>query len=179
MKFDKTIHGYNCFDYTPGIRTSSTPYSRAQRRRFNRKKHEQLGSGLGSIGAVISALEEEEISPPAEAESNFDSTSQKRPQGNSRTGIIGKGKSVPLTKVQRKHVLCVLNSGYHPARTQSVQRDGKASAPAYPDEPPICYQSFPDHPHACSKHVGKTTRCAPRSGVGVSNRILIMRLYSG
>lgn len=99
----------NCFDPAPGIKTSSAPYSKAQKRRFNRKQREQLGSGLGAIEAVISTLEEEEISPAAEAQSNA-ATSQQRPQAKARTALIGEGKGVPLTKAQRKHVLCVLNN---------------------------------------------------------------------
>jgi hypothetical protein len=93
----------------PGIKTSSAPYSKTQKRRFNRKRREQLGSGLGSIEAVISALEGEEISPPAEAQSNA-TTSQQRPQAKAGTALIGEGKGAPLTKAQRKHALCVLNT---------------------------------------------------------------------
>jgi len=100
----------------PGIKSSSTPYSRAQRRRFNRRQREQLGGGLDSIGVVISALEEEEISPPAETQSANDATSQQRPQAKAGTGLIGEGKGVPLTKAQRKHALCVLNSDVSSSR---------------------------------------------------------------
>ncbi|KAG8219904.1 ribosome biogenesis protein SLX9-domain-containing protein [Butyriboletus roseoflavus] len=85
------------------IKSSTAPYSKTQRRRFNRKQREQLGGGLGSIEAVISALEEKEISPPAEAQSS--ATSQQRPQARARAELIGEGKGVPLTKAQRKHVL--------------------------------------------------------------------------
>lgn len=99
----------NCFDLASGIKSSSTPYSKAQKRRFNRKQREQLGGGLGSIEAVISALEEEEIVPPAERDSNA-ASSQQPPQAKARSGIIGEGKDAPLTKAQRKRVLCVLNS---------------------------------------------------------------------
>ncbi|KAH0838398.1 hypothetical protein J3R83DRAFT_6705 [Lanmaoa asiatica] len=90
------------------IKSSTTPYSKAQKRRFNRKQREQLGSGLGSIGTAISALEEKEIPSPAEVQSNA-TTSQQRLQARARAGLIGEGKGVPLTKAQRKHVLCVLN----------------------------------------------------------------------
>ncbi|KAF8547126.1 hypothetical protein OG21DRAFT_1425404, partial [Imleria badia] len=86
------------------IKSSCTPYSKVQKRRFNRKQREQLGGGLGSIEAVISALEEEEISSPAEAQPNA-ATSQQRPQAKAKTGIMGEGKGVPLTKAQRKHAL--------------------------------------------------------------------------
>ncbi|KAI9572863.1 ribosome biogenesis protein SLX9-domain-containing protein [Boletus coccyginus] len=87
------------------IKSSSAPYSKAQRRRFRRRQREQLGGGLDSIGAVISALEEEEISSPAETQSANDATSQQRPQAKAGTGLIGEGKGVPLTKTQRKHAL--------------------------------------------------------------------------
>lgn len=97
------------FDPAPGIKSSCTPYSKVQKRRFNRKQREQLGGGLGSIEAVISALEEEEISPTSEAQSNA-ATSQQRPRAKARAGVIGEGKGVPLTKAQRRHVLCVLHS---------------------------------------------------------------------
>lgn len=98
----------NCFDPASGIKTATTPYSKAQKRRFNRKQREQLGGGLGSIEAVISALEEKEISSPAETQSEV--TISQRLQVKARAGLIGEGKSVPLTKAQRKRVLCVVNS---------------------------------------------------------------------
>lgn len=63
-----------------------------------------MGGGLGSIEAVISALEEEEIVPPAERDSNA-ASSQQPPQAKARSGIIGEGKDAPLTKAQRKRVL--------------------------------------------------------------------------
>lgn len=97
----------NCFDPAAGVKSSTTPYSKAQKRRFNRKQREQLGGGLGSIEAAISALEEKEISPPAEAQSN---AAISRPQAKARAGLIGEGKGVPLTKAQRKRVLCVFDS---------------------------------------------------------------------
>lgn len=100
----------NCFDLAPGIKSSTTPYSKAQKRRFNRKQREQLvGGGLGSIEAVISALEEKEISSPAETQSDA-ATSQQRPQAKAGAGLIGEGKGVPLTKAQRKRALCVVNN---------------------------------------------------------------------
>ncbi|KAF8140141.1 ribosome biogenesis protein SLX9-domain-containing protein [Boletus edulis] len=88
------------------IKSSSAPYSKTQKRRFNRKQREQVGGGLGSIEAVISALEQGEISPPAEAQSDA-VTSQQRPQVKARPGIIGEGKGIPLTKTQRKRVLAM------------------------------------------------------------------------
>lgn len=93
-----------------GIKPSTTPYSKAQKRRFNRKRREQLGGGLGSIEAVISTLETKEIAPSEEAQSNA-ATSQRRPQGTMNIGLmIGEGKGVSLTKAQRKRALCVLNN---------------------------------------------------------------------
>jgi len=86
------------------ITSSATPYSKAQRRRFNKKQREQLGGGLGSIEVAISALEEKEIPPPAEAESDI-SPSQHQSHSKGRTGLIGESKGVPLTKTQRKRVL--------------------------------------------------------------------------
>ncbi|KAG9314463.1 ribosome biogenesis protein SLX9-domain-containing protein [Chiua virens] len=80
------------------------PYSKAQRRRFNRKQREQVGGGLGAIEAAISALDNEEVLPPDEAPSD-NLASQQRSHAKTRPGLIGEGKGVPLTKAQRKRVL--------------------------------------------------------------------------
>jgi len=84
------------------IKTYAVPYSKAQKRRFNKKQREQLGGGLGSIEAVISTLEEKETTQDAES---IAVTSQERSQTKVSVGRIGEGKDATLTKAQRKHVL--------------------------------------------------------------------------
>ncbi|KIK99043.1 hypothetical protein PAXRUDRAFT_823215 [Paxillus rubicundulus Ve08.2h10] len=88
-----------------GLKSPITPYSKAQRRRFNRKQREQVGGGLGSIQAVISALEEKEPSPGLErAQQPKDHTQPQPTKAKAKAGM-GAGKGVPLTKSQRKRAL--------------------------------------------------------------------------
>ncbi|KIJ68331.1 hypothetical protein HYDPIDRAFT_36819 [Hydnomerulius pinastri MD-312] len=87
------------------LKSSATPYSKAQRRRFNRKQREQVGGGLGSIEAVISALEGKEPSPePVNAKTDVQQQSQPK-KVQAKTGRIGEGRGIPLTKAQRKRAL--------------------------------------------------------------------------
>ena len=83
-----------------GLRSTQSPYSGVQRRRFNRKMREQVGSGMADIGAAISSLEEkEEPSEPAREPNDSQAKIQ------TKTRQIGKGKGNPLTKEQRRRVL--------------------------------------------------------------------------
>ncbi|KIJ21642.1 hypothetical protein PAXINDRAFT_165081 [Paxillus involutus ATCC 200175] len=88
------------------LKSPITPYTKAQRRRFNRKQREQVGGGLGSIQAVISALEEKEPSPESEKAQQPNDHSQPQPtKAKAKAGPMGAGKGVPLTKSQRKRAL--------------------------------------------------------------------------
>ncbi|KAG1867942.1 ribosome biogenesis protein SLX9-domain-containing protein [Suillus subalutaceus] len=52
------------------LKSKTSPYSKVQRRRFNRRQREQVGGGLDDIGAVLSAIDTgdspEQGSPVAE-----------------------------------------------------------------------------------------------------------------
>ncbi|KAF8844025.1 hypothetical protein BDN67DRAFT_49772 [Paxillus ammoniavirescens] len=88
------------------LKSPITPYSKVQRRRFNRKQREQVGGGLGSIQAVISALEDKEPSPePEEAQQPKDHSQSQPTKAKAKAGPMGAGKGVPLTKSQRKRAL--------------------------------------------------------------------------
>ncbi|KAF9229408.1 hypothetical protein BS17DRAFT_20701 [Gyrodon lividus] len=87
------------------LKSSVIPYSKAQRRRFNRKQREQVGGGLGSIEAVISALDEKEPSPESERVQSEDHSRPQPTTTKSKVGRMGIGKGVPLTKAQRKRAL--------------------------------------------------------------------------
>ncbi|KAL4064931.1 ribosome biogenesis protein SLX9-domain-containing protein [Scleroderma yunnanense] len=82
------------------VKSTQSPYSSAQRRRFNRKMREQVGSGMAEMGDAISSLEEKEVS----------SESAKRPNDGQaniqmKTRQIGEGRGNPLTRSQRRRAL--------------------------------------------------------------------------
>lgn len=79
---------------TLGLRSTHSPYSSVQRRRFNRKMREQVGSGMADIGFAISSLEEKE----------GDSVEPARRPSDNRSRI-SKGKGKPLTREQRRRAL--------------------------------------------------------------------------
>ncbi|KAG6337322.1 hypothetical protein ID866_1747 [Astraeus odoratus] len=84
------------------VRTTASPYSKAQRRRFNKKTREQVGKGMADMEAVISSLEEKESrSDPA----NGSDERQPASKPPAKMKQIGKGKGIPLTSGQRKRAL--------------------------------------------------------------------------
>ncbi|KAI6136732.1 ribosome biogenesis protein SLX9-domain-containing protein [Pisolithus sp. B1] len=83
------------------------PYSKTQRRRFNKKTREQVGGGMADVDLALSALQEE--NPSLEPAKGSDSVTPSSTVKQTVTGRIGKGKGVPLTKAQRKRTLQVEN----------------------------------------------------------------------
>ncbi|KAH7883693.1 ribosome biogenesis protein SLX9-domain-containing protein [Phlebopus sp. FC_14] len=84
------------------LKSSTTPYSKTQRLRFNRHRREQVGGGLGEIEAAISTLDGTGSSPEP---TKVKSVDQQPASVQKRPGMIGKSKSDPLTKSQRKRTL--------------------------------------------------------------------------
>ena len=85
------------------LHTSSLTYSKAQRRRFNRKQHEQVGGGLADVKAALFTLDDVPAPTPAVSAQQQQET---RPNsGSAPPGMIGEGKGNPLNKNQRKKAL--------------------------------------------------------------------------
>ncbi|KAG2072769.1 hypothetical protein BDR04DRAFT_403760 [Suillus decipiens] len=86
------------------LKSKTSPYSKVQRRRFNRRQREQVGGGLDAIGTVLSAIEmgdsPEQDSPMAE-----ETTDTRAHKLKPKTLQIGEGKGVPLKSNQRKRAL--------------------------------------------------------------------------
>lgn len=86
------------------LKSKTSPYSKVQRRRFNRRQREQVGGGLDAIGAVLSAIDmsdsPEEGSPVAE-----ETKDARAHKVQTKTLQIGEGKGIPLKKNQRKRAL--------------------------------------------------------------------------
>ncbi|KAG1899105.1 ribosome biogenesis protein SLX9-domain-containing protein [Suillus fuscotomentosus] len=86
------------------LKSKTSPYSKVQRRRFNRRQREQVGGGLDAIGAVLSAIDmsdsPEQGSPAAE-----ETKDARAHKVQTKTLQIGEGKGIPLKKNQRKRAL--------------------------------------------------------------------------
>ncbi|KAI6133156.1 ribosome biogenesis protein SLX9-domain-containing protein [Pisolithus croceorrhizus] len=89
------------------LASTVSPYSKTQRRRFNKKMREQVGGGMADMDLALSALQEE--NPSLEPAKGSDSVTPSSTVKQTVTGQIGKGKGVPLTKAQRKRTLQVEN----------------------------------------------------------------------
>ncbi|KAI6044935.1 ribosome biogenesis protein SLX9-domain-containing protein, partial [Pisolithus marmoratus] len=85
------------------LASTVSPYSKAQRRRFNKRMREQVGGGMADIDLALSALQEKD--PYPESAKNPDSAAQSSTAKQTATSRIGKNKGVPLTKNQRKRAL--------------------------------------------------------------------------
>lgn len=85
------------------------PYSKAQRRRFNKKTCEQVGGGMADMDLALSALQEKDPSLEAAKGLHTDSVTPSSTVKQTTTGRIGKSKGVPLSKAQRKRALEVEN----------------------------------------------------------------------
>lgn len=86
------------------LKSKTSPYSKVQRRRFNRRQREQVGGGLDAIGAVLSAIDvgdSPEQGSPVIEEAKDARTHKVQPN----TLQIGEGKGMPLKKNQRKRAL--------------------------------------------------------------------------
>lgn len=117
---------FTFYDLRYGIELGvlKTPYSKSHARREKRKAKEQLaGSGLNDIQAILSTIAaDENIGGEDEAGPNGEKTEkqkrgsnsmetdqeqQVKPKAQQKMAKIGEGKSVPLSKNQRKRVLYV------------------------------------------------------------------------
>lgn len=83
--------------------SSVSPYSKAQRRRFNKKTREQIGGGMADMGLALSALQEKD--PSLQSAKGPETVAPSSMARQTATSRIGKGKGVPLTKAQRKRTL--------------------------------------------------------------------------
>ncbi|KAG0708977.1 ribosome biogenesis protein SLX9-domain-containing protein [Suillus ampliporus] len=86
------------------LKSTTSPYSKVQRRRFNRRQREQVGGGLDSIGAVLSAIDMDD-SPARGSPVVEDKSDVRAPKVQPKTLQIGEGKGMPLRKNQRKRAL--------------------------------------------------------------------------
>ncbi|KAG2353972.1 ribosome biogenesis protein SLX9-domain-containing protein [Suillus spraguei] len=86
------------------LKSKISPYSKVQRRRFNRRQREQIGGGLDAIGAVLSAIDVDD-SPEQDSPMSEETTDARAHKVKPKTLQIGEGKGVPLKKNQRKRAL--------------------------------------------------------------------------
>ena len=82
-----------------------SPYSKTQIRRFKKRQKEQVGGGLDTIQAAISALDQGENSTTAGGNTREVDDPTVNTQKRTKAGQIGKGKKIPLKKDQRKRAL--------------------------------------------------------------------------
>ena len=88
-----------------GVQSAKSPYSKTQIRRFKKKQKEQVGGGLDTIRAAISALDQGEKSATTSGNTReADNPTANTPKGT-KAGQIGKGKGMPLKRNQRKQAL--------------------------------------------------------------------------
>lgn len=92
-------------DIATGVQSAESPYSKTQRRRFKKKQKEQVGGGLDTIHAAISALDQGEKSDTEEENAGEADDPAINTQKRTKPGQIGEGKGVPLKKNQRKRAL--------------------------------------------------------------------------
>ncbi|KAG1755168.1 ribosome biogenesis protein SLX9-domain-containing protein [Suillus paluster] len=82
----------------------TSPYSKVQRRRYNRRQREQVGGGLDVIGAVLSDINIDDS--PAQVSPIVEEAKDVRaPKVQPKKLQIGEGKGLPLRKNQRKRAL--------------------------------------------------------------------------
>lgn len=89
-----------------GLESTRQPYSKSHERRLKRKAREQVAGGLEEIQAAIAEVAGDEPDTQGEGEDGG-SKGKSRPKTNA--GMIGEGKSAPLSKQQRKRALCVFS----------------------------------------------------------------------
>ncbi|KAJ3477201.1 hypothetical protein NLI96_g10629 [Meripilus lineatus] len=85
-----------------GLESTRQPYSKSHERRLKRKAREQVAGGLEEIQAAIAEVAGDEPDTQGEGEDGG-SKGKSRPKTNA--GMIGEGKSAPLSKQQRKRAL--------------------------------------------------------------------------
>ncbi|KAH7931109.1 hypothetical protein BV22DRAFT_1077883 [Leucogyrophana mollusca] len=86
------------------LKSTISPYSKVQKRRFNRQQREKVGGGLDEMHAAISAMEKDEIAEQHTPELN-DPQNPRSSQARRKVGQIGEGKGATLSKNQRKRAL--------------------------------------------------------------------------
>ena len=96
-------------DLLLGLETSRQPYSKSHERRLKRKAREQVAGGLQEIQAAIAEVAGDDPPDSLQDEEGGElGTSSDRPKvskSKPRPGLIGEGKSVPLSGNQRKRAL--------------------------------------------------------------------------
>jgi len=83
--------------------TSASTYTKAQRRRFNKKQREQIGGGLLDMKAAISMLDS--VPPIVTGSAQQPDETQAASGGSGPSQLIGEGKGAPLSKNQRQKAL--------------------------------------------------------------------------
>ena len=102
---------FSCTCPPIGLEQSRSPYSKSHERRLKRKAREQVAGGLNEIKAALAAVEDEipaamQASVPVSAETVDTMGDSPRPKKvHPKPGLIGEGKTAPLSKSQRKRVL--------------------------------------------------------------------------
>lgn len=91
------------------LASTLSPYSKAQRRRYNKKTREQVGGGMADMDLALSALQEKDSSLQSAKGPHTDSVTPSSTVKPTATGRIGKSKGVPLSNAQRKRALQVEN----------------------------------------------------------------------
>ncbi|OAX44728.1 hypothetical protein K503DRAFT_861027 [Rhizopogon vinicolor AM-OR11-026] len=105
-KKEKQQLKHEAFIDTPdsGLTSKTSPYSKVQRRRFNRRQREQVGGGLEAISTVLSAIDQGD-SPEQSDPVNEEKKEAHAPKAQPKTLQIGEGKGLSLRKDQRKRAL--------------------------------------------------------------------------
>lgn len=81
------------------------PYSKSHEKRLKRKAREQVAGGLQEIQDAIAEVAGDD----QEASEEDGSHPKERPKASiSKAGLIGEGKTTPLSQHQRKQALYVL-----------------------------------------------------------------------
>jgi len=87
-----------------GLTSKTSPYSKVQKRRNNRRQREQVGGGLDSIRAVLSVIDHGD-SPAQDSSVNEEKKEVHPSKAQPKTLQIGEGKGLSLRKNQRKRAL--------------------------------------------------------------------------
>ncbi|TRM65690.1 ribosome biogenesis protein SLX9-domain-containing protein [Schizophyllum amplum] len=92
--------------FLQSLESTHSPYSKSHERRLKRKAREQLATGMDEMQAAVDALEEANPEPQTIAEQAEDPSEEPaKKKRKPKAGIIGEGRSEPLSKAQRKRAL--------------------------------------------------------------------------
>jgi ribosome biogenesis protein SLX9 len=100
----KKLWGFLTLAPCLGLTSKTSPYSKVQRRRFNKRQREQVGGGLDAIRAVLSVIDHDD-SPEQGGPVNEETREVHAPKAQPKTLQIGEGKAVSLRKNQRRRAL--------------------------------------------------------------------------